>query len=61
MSGLIGINGYITLIAAVVVLVFAGLMAVSDAWSVRFIGCLAALGSVGLSIYAVVRLAQKLN
>jgi hypothetical protein len=61
MSGLIGINGYITLIAAVVVLVFAGLMAVSDAWSVRLIGCLAALGSVGLSIYAVVRLAQKLN
>ncbi len=61
MSSLIGINGYITFIAAVVVLVFAGLMALSDAWSVRFIGCLVALGSVGLSIYAVVRLAQKLN
>lgn len=60
-SGLIGINGYITLIAAAVVLVFAGLMAVSDDWSVRLLGCLAALASLGLSIYAVVRLAQKLN
>lgn len=60
-SGLIGINGYITLIAAGVVLVFAGLMAVSDDWSVRLIECIAALASLGLSIYAVVRLAQKLN
>jgi hypothetical protein len=61
MSSLIGINGYITLIAAAVVLVFAGLMAVSDEWSVRLVGCLFALASLGLSIYAVVRLAQKLN
>lgn len=60
-SSLIGINGYITLIAAAVVLVFAGLMAVSDEWSVRLVGCLFALVSLGLSIYAVVRLAQKLN
>jgi hypothetical protein len=60
-SNLVGVNGYITLIAAAVVLVFAGLMAVSDDWSVRLIGCLAALASLGLSIYAVVRLAQKLN
>jgi hypothetical protein len=60
-SGLIGINGYITLIAGAVVLVFAGLMAVSDELSVRLIGCLVALVSLGLSTYAVVRLAQKLN
>ncbi len=60
-SSVIGINGYITLIAAAVVLVFAGLMAVSGDWSVRLMGCLAALASLGLSIYAVVRLAQKLN
>ena len=60
-SGLIGINGYMTLIAAAVVLVFAGLMAVSDDWSVRLIGLVFALASLGLSIYAVVRLAQKVN
>jgi hypothetical protein len=60
-SSLIGINGYITLIAGTVVLVFAGLMAVSQDWSVRLIGCLFALVSLGLSIYAVVRLAQKLD
>jgi hypothetical protein len=60
-SSLIGVNGYITLIAAAVVLVFAGLMAVSDDWSVRLVGSLVAFASLGLSIYAVVRLAQKLN
>jgi hypothetical protein len=60
-SGLVGINGYITLIAAIVVLLFAGLMAVSDDSSVRIIGLFFALASLGLSIYAVVRLAQKLN
>lgn len=60
-SSLIGINGYGTLIAAAVVLVFAGLMAVSDDRSIRLTGCLAALSGLGLSIYAVVRLAQKLN
>jgi hypothetical protein len=60
-SNLIGINGFITLIAAAAVLVFAGLMAVSDDWSVRLVGCFVALASLGLSIYAVVRLAQKLN
>lgn len=61
MSNLIGLNGYMTLIAAAVVLVFAGLMAVSDDWSVRLMGCLFALVTLGLSIYAVVRLAQKLS
>jgi hypothetical protein len=60
-SSLIGINGYITLIAGAVVLVFSGLMAVSPDWSVRLIGCLFAIVSLGLSIYAVVRLVQKLN
>jgi hypothetical protein len=61
MSTLIGINGYITLIAGAAVLVFAGLMAVSDDWSVRLVGTLVALTGLGLSVYAVVRLAQKLN
>jgi len=60
-SNVIGINGYITLSAAIVVLLFAGLMAVSDQTSVRLFGCLFALASVGLSTFAVVRLAQKLN
>ncbi len=60
-SGLIGINGYITLIAAAVVLVFAGLMAVSDDRSVRLVGCGFAVVSLGLSIFVVVRLVQKIN
>lgn len=60
-SSLIGINGYITLIAGGVVLVFAGLMAVSDDWSVRLMGCLFSVVTLGLSIYAVVRIAQKLS
>jgi hypothetical protein len=60
-STLVGLNGYITLIAAAVVLVFAGLMAVSDDLSVRIIGCLFAFVSLGLSIYVVVRLVQKIN
>jgi hypothetical protein len=61
MSSLIGLNGYITLIAAAVVLVFAGLMAVSDELSVRLMGCLFAVVNLGLAIYALVRLAQKLD
>jgi hypothetical protein len=61
MSTLIGINGYITLVAGTVVLVFAGLMAASDATSIRLVGSIAALASLGLSIYAVVRLVEKLD
>ena len=61
MSGLVGINGYITLIAAAAVLVFAGLMAVSEDWSLRLMACVFALANLGLAIYAIVRLAQKLN
>lgn len=60
-SGLIGINGYVTLIAAAVVLVFAGLMAATEDWSVRLIGLVFSLVCLGLSIYAVVRLVQKIN
>ena len=60
-SSLIGLNGYITLIAAAVVLVFAGLISVSDDVSVRLMGFLFAVVSLGLSTFAVVRLAQKLN
>ena len=60
-SNLIGINGFITLIAAAIVLLFAGLMTVSDDPSVRLIGCFFSLVSLGLAIYAVVRLAQKLS
>jgi hypothetical protein len=60
-SGVIGINGFITLIVAAVVLVFAGLMAVSDDRSVRLVGCLFAVLNLGLAIYAVVRLMQKIN
>lgn len=61
MSGLIGINGYITLIAAAVVLVFAGLMAATDDFSVHLIGLVFSVVSLGLAIYAVVRLVQTIN
>lgn len=61
MSTLLGINGYITLIAATVILVFAGLIAVSNDASVRIVAFVFALASLGLSIYAVVRVAQKLS
>ncbi len=61
MSTLRGINGYITLVGGTVVLVFAGLMAASDATSIRLVGSIAALASLGLSIYAVVRLVEKLD
>jgi hypothetical protein len=60
-STLIGINGYVTLIAGVVVLVFAGLMMVSEETSVRLVACLFSLVALGLSIFAIVRLVQKLN
>jgi hypothetical protein len=60
-SSLVGINGYITLIVAVVVLVFAGMMAVSSDQSVRLVGCLFAFVSLAVSIFAVVRLVQKIN
>ena len=60
-SSFIGLNGYMTLIAGAVILVFGGLMAVSDDLSVRIVGLLFALASLGVSIYAVVRLSQKLS
>lgn len=60
-SSFIGLNGYMTLIAGAVILVFGGLMAVTDDLSVRIVGLLFALASLGVSIYAVVRLSQKLS
>lgn len=61
MSSFLGINGYFTLIAGAVILVFGGLMAVSDDLSVRIVGLLFSLAGLGVSIFAVVRLSQKLS
>jgi hypothetical protein len=58
---LIGINGYLTLTGGVVVLLFAGLMMVTDEVSIRIVGCFFAVVTLGLAIYAVVRLIQKIN
>jgi hypothetical protein len=61
MSNLIGINGYITMIAGAVLLLFAGLMMVSDDRSLRIVTAFFSVASLGLSIYVVVRLLQKLH
>jgi len=60
-STLIGINGYLTLTGGAVVLLFAGLMMVTDEVSIRIVGCFFAVATLGLAIYAVVRLVQKIN
>jgi hypothetical protein len=60
-SYLIGINGYLTLTAGAVVLLFAGLMMVTDEMSIRIVGCFFSVVALGLAIYAVVRLIQKIN
>jgi hypothetical protein len=57
----IGINGYVTLTAGVVLIVFAGIMMVSDDAGIRIFASLFALATVGLGIYVVVRLLQKIN
>jgi hypothetical protein len=60
-SGAIGINGYVTLTAGVVIMVFAGLMMLSDDAGIRAFAALFSLAGVGLGIYIVVRLLQKIN
>jgi hypothetical protein len=60
-SALIGINGYVTLTGGVVVMLFAGLMMTTDEVSIRIVACFFAVVTLGLAIYAVVRLVQKIN
>jgi len=60
-SSAIGVNGYVTLTAGAVLMVFAGLMMVSDDSGIRIFASLFALATVGLGIYVVVRLLQKIN
>jgi hypothetical protein len=60
-SGIIGVNGYVTLTAGAILLVFAGLMMVSDDGGIRLFAALFGLATVGLGIYVVVRLLQKIN
>jgi hypothetical protein len=60
-AALIGINGYLTLTGGVVVLLFAGLMMATDEMSIRIVGCFFSVVTLGLAIYAVVRLVQKIN
>jgi hypothetical protein len=60
-SNLIGINGFVTLIAGTVLLLFAGLMMVSEERSLRIVTCLFSVVSLGLSIFVIVRLIEKLR
>jgi hypothetical protein len=60
-SNLIGINGFITLIAGTVLLVFSGLMMVTEERSLRIVTSLFSVVSLGLSIFVVVRLVEKLR
>ena len=60
-SSAIGVNGYVTLTAGAVLMVFAGLMMVSDDSGIRIFASLFALATVGLGVYVVVRLLQKIN
>jgi hypothetical protein len=60
-SSTIGVNGYVTLTVGVVLMVFAGLMMVSDDAGIRVFAALFTLVGVGLGIYVVVRLLQKIN
>jgi predicted permease len=55
------VNGYVTLTAGAVLMVFAGLMMVSDDAGIRIFAALFSLVAVGLGIYVVVRLLQKIN
>ena len=60
-SNVIGVNGYVTLTAGAVLIVFAGMMMISDDAGIRLLAALFALATVGLAIYVVVRLLQKIN
>ncbi len=60
-SNLIGFNGFITLIAGTVLLLFAGLMMVSEERSLRIVTCFFSVVSLGLSIFVMVRLIEKLR
>lgn len=60
-SNVIGVNGYVTLTAGAVLIVFAGMMMVTDDAGIRLLAALFALATVGLAIYVVVRLQQKIN
>jgi hypothetical protein len=55
------VNGYVTLTAGAVLVVFAGMLMVSDDTGIRMLAALFALATVGLGIYVVVRLLQKIN
>jgi hypothetical protein len=60
-SAIIGLNGYVTLTAGVVLVVFAGMMMASNDPGIRTFAAFFALVTVGFGIYVVVRLLQKIN
>ena len=60
-STLIGVNGFITLIAGTLLLLFAGLMMVSEDRSLRIAACAFSFVNLGLSIFVVARLVEKLR
>jgi hypothetical protein len=60
-SGLIGINGFVTFICGVVVTVLAGALMASDDSSLRLLAFVASLASAAFAIYVVVRIVQKVS
>ncbi|HXQ60069.1 MAG TPA: hypothetical protein VN799_08215 [Acidimicrobiales bacterium] len=60
-SATIGISGWITFTAGVVLLLLGGLMIASRESSLRVVALLVALVSVGLAAFAVVRVLQKIS
>jgi len=60
-SNAIGVNGWITFIAGVVLLVIGALMLVSGETSLRGLAALAAATSLGVGIYCLVRILHELS
>jgi len=60
-SAVLGLNGWITFIAGVVLLLLGGLMIVSSEPSLRLLAVLVALASLGVAIYAVIRVLWEIS
>ena len=61
LSTAFGINGWVTMAAAEVVILMAALMMISDERAVRWLGLLGALGTAGVTGYELIRVMQKIH